>query len=169
MHRHTFTCTCNYWIYRSVVHEVDPELFTYNTQPNPPPPPDLIQTYVHACTPKYPESIHSTLNQINYILHEAWWTRYPHPAHTFTKQTNTILGVGWACKIIIIMLDLTFSADAMFISKNLLSNRNSADPQNIIKYSPAHFFSFNGGLYLNRSSALCSGVFMQVCKVSLMI
>lgn len=93
----------------------------------------------------------------------------PTPAHTFTKQTNTILGVGWACKIIIIMLDLTFSADAMFISKNLLSNRNSADPQNIIKYSPAHFFSFNGGLYLNRSSALCSGVFMQVCKVSLMI
>lgn len=93
----------------------------------------------------------------------------PTPAHTFTKQTNTILGVGWACKIIIIMLDLTFSADAMFISKNLLSNRNSADPQNIIKYSPAHFFSFNGGLYLNRSSALYSGVFMQVCKVSLMI
>lgn len=64
----------------------------------------------------------------------------PTPAHTFTKQTYTILGVGWACKLIIIMLDLTFSADAMFISKNLLSNRNSADPQNIIKYSPAHFF-----------------------------
>lgn len=168
MHRHKFicsmspTCTCNYWIYRSVVHEVDAELFTYNTQPTT----NLCSCMYSKISRKH--SFYSQSNQL-YLTWSLVDTLPPTPAHTFTKQTYTILGVGWACKLIIIMLDLTFSADAMFISKNLLSNRNSADPQNIIKYSPAHFFSFNGGLYLNRSSALCSGVFMQVCKVSLMM
>lgn len=138
------TCTCNYRIYRSVVHEVDLELAT--TAPPPPP------TY-HKCSCMYSKIFrqHSTLNQINYILiYEVWWTRsfttnpppQPNqtPAHqTSKKRLHDLGGYGGCVKHNYTRLDF-FRRCNIHLVKTLIKHEFRSGSKKINIYSPAHFF-----------------------------